>query len=87
MLGILPPCDRQRCQRACAASPFDGVMVKFAHDRLADVRALRELALPLSQFVHALFDGVGDRYPILRHLFLRAPPTAGRLAGLCNVSA
>src|SRR2546421_10145412 len=75
VLGMPAQRNRQRFQRPRAPSPLDGVMLKFTHDRLGYVRALRELALSPSQFVHALFDGIGDRHPILRHVFLRAPPS------------
>jgi hypothetical protein len=79
--------DRERFQRSGAALPFDGVMVEFAHDCWGYVRAWRELAVPPSPFVHALCDGVGDRHPILTHVFFRAPPVAARLAGLSHLRA
>jgi hypothetical protein len=75
VLGVPAQGDRERFEGPGAASPLDGVVLEFAHDRLRDVRALRELALAPSEFVHAFCDGVGDRHPILRHVFLRAPPS------------
>src|SRR6478609_4180985 len=75
VLGMPAKRDRQRFERSRATAPLDGVMLKFAHDRLGDVRALRELALTPPEFIHALFDGVRNSYPILRHVFLRAPPS------------
>lgn len=57
-----------------AAAAFDGAVLDLADDRLRDVRALGEFSLTPPQLIHALVDGLGDCRPILRHVFLRAPP-------------
>src|SRR6266511_2753691 len=65
----------QGLQRPRAAAPLDGVVLKLADDGLGDMGALRKLALPPTELMHALVDGLRDCRPVFRHPFLRAPPS------------
>ena len=75
VLGVPAERGGQLLQRAGAAFALHDVVLDLADDRLRDVRALRELPLSPAELVHALVDGLGDRRPVFRHLFLRAPPS------------
>ncbi len=64
---------RERFQGPCAAAALHDVVLEFANGRPRNMRPLRKLALPPTEFIHPLVDGLGDSRPVL-HLFLRAPP-------------
>lgn len=61
-------------KRSVAAPALNGVVLEFSNDCLRHLRALREFSLIHAEFGHALVDRSCDRAPIVRHVFLRAPP-------------
>jgi len=77
---------RQRFERAGATAALSGVVLQLSHDRLGHLRPLGQLTLTPAEFTQPAIDRLRDRRPILRHVFLRAPPliaeiNAGRVAG------
>lgn len=76
MLRVQTERDRKRFERPVASLALHGVVLDFADDRLGDLRALSQFALLPSELVYALVDGLRDRRPVFRHLFLflRGPP-------------
>jgi hypothetical protein len=80
VLGFPAESHGQRFQSSRAAAALHSVALDFANNRRRHMRALREFTLTPSEFRNSLIDGLSDRRPILRHTFLRAPPSAQRLA-------
>jgi hypothetical protein len=64
----------ERFKRATAAAALHGVVLDLADNCLRNAGALYQVPLTQVQFRQAFVDRPSDRRPVLRHVFLRAPP-------------
>jgi len=65
---------RERFQGPGIGAALGGFAVLLAHDGHRDLSPLGEFALPPVELGKPRINRSRDRHPVLRHLFLRAPP-------------
>jgi hypothetical protein len=84
MLGVPAQRYRECFESASAAAALGGVAVQLAHDGHRYLSAFGKLALPPVELGKPCVNRSCDRRPVLRHLFLRAPPSAPKSSPACR---